>query len=52
MFRRFGGLKKTGGFVKPFTWQVHLDPAGREGSAVGSRGPLGLLPHQWGVEVH
>ena len=52
MFRRFGGLAKAGHFGRPFKWQAHLEPAGRQGSAVGSRGPLGLLPHQWGVEVH
>ena len=44
-----GRLKKTGGFGRPFKWQAHLDPAGvRDLPAAGSRGPLGLLPRQWG----
>ena len=50
--RNGGSLKKTSGFGRLFEWQAHPDPAGREGSAVGSREPLGLLQHQWGVEVH
>ena len=29
---------------------MHLEPAPREGSASGSRGPLGLLPNNWGIE--
>ena len=29
---------------------MHLDPPGREGSAAGSRGPLGLLPINRGIE--
>ena len=48
-----GCLKKRGGFGRPFKWQAHFDPAGvRDLPAAGSRGPLGLLPHKWGVEVH
>ena len=48
MFRRSGGLKKTGGFGRPFKQQAHLDLADPGGSAAGRRGPLGLRPHQWG----
>ena len=50
MFRRSGFLKKTGDFGSQFKLIAHLDPAGREGSAPGCRGLLGLLPNNGGIE--
>ena len=52
MFRQPGGRKKTEGFGRPFEWQAHVEPADPVGSAAGIRGALGLLPYQWGIELH
>ena len=35
MFRRHGGLKKTGGLSRPLKWQAHLEPAARGGLHLG-----------------
>ena len=45
-----GSLKKTGVFGRLLRRQAQLDPAGREGSAPGSRGLLSLLPNNKGIE--
>ncbi len=42
--------EKTGDFGSQFKLIAHLDPAGREGSAPGCRGLLGLLPNNGGIE--
>ena len=43
-------LKKTGGFGALLRGKAHVEPADPGGSATGSRGPLGLLPNNGGIE--